>query len=132
MGRRNPKQPAPEPSTPIRPLTKARFAALDKILGPGKRYRIAKTACLHRRHVSRVIQGYNRASFEAMTRIADAAGIGLDDLRAYIATVRLKREQAEARREREATKMAIKATAKTTAAKTTAAKITATNEVAAS
>jgi len=69
----------------IRTLTAAEFEQLDQRLGKGKRYGIAKAAGLTCRHVARVLQGKNAASMEAASWIADAAGVGLDEMRAYIA-----------------------------------------------
>ena len=72
-------------TSPVRELTAAEFKQLDERLGKGKRYGIAKAAGLTNRHVTRVLQGKNNASMEAASWIADAARVGLDEMRAYIA-----------------------------------------------
>jgi transcriptional regulator with XRE-family HTH domain len=64
---------------------------LGRLLGPGNYRRIARGAGLTHQHVSRVLRGQRGASLAAASRIADAAGVTLDDLRFYLEDLPLAR-----------------------------------------
>lgn len=60
---------------------------LTHILGPGNYRRLARVVGVTHGHVSRVLRGRIGASFDVAQRIADAAGITVDELRAHIDAV---------------------------------------------
>jgi transcriptional regulator with XRE-family HTH domain len=56
-------------------------------LGPGNYHYLSRTTRLSRSHLTRVLRGKvgtEGVSLDAAARIADAAGVTLDELRAYI------------------------------------------------
>lgn len=59
-------------------------------LNEGNYGRIARKAGLHPSHVSRVVRGVRGVSMRIAERIADAAGVTLDDLRRHIVASKAK------------------------------------------
>jgi transcriptional regulator with XRE-family HTH domain len=98
MGRRTPgivplaeESQSPPEENPTLPMTPPDpIVALSPILGKGNWLRLSQKTGLSRKHVSYVLQGKSPFSFEIAQRIADAAGIGLDELREYIDIVKVE------------------------------------------
>lgn len=59
---------------------------VEKRLGPGNFRPIAKKARLTNGYVGRALKGLRGMSFHVAKRIADAAGVSLDELHAYLMT----------------------------------------------
>lgn len=57
-------------------------------LGTGNYSELARRTGLTPQHVSRVLRGVSGISFWTATRIADAAGVSMNDLRVFIAPFR--------------------------------------------
>jgi hypothetical protein len=66
-------------------------------LGPGNYRRIALRAGLSNFHVSRVLRGSRGCSFDIACRIADAAGVTMDDLRRWVAPTASQRRTRKTR-----------------------------------
>jgi transcriptional regulator with XRE-family HTH domain len=59
-------------------------STVARAIGPGNYHRLARATGYTPQHVSRVLRGKVGASFVAANRIANAAGVTLDELYAYI------------------------------------------------
>ena len=57
---------------------------VERLLGPGNYRRIARKAKLSPQHVGRLLKGKRGASFHVAARVAQAAGVTLDALYAFI------------------------------------------------
>lgn len=58
------------------------------LLSPGNFSRIARGAGYRQQHVSRLLRGLSGCSFDAAIKIAQVAGVTMDELRDYIVTQR--------------------------------------------
>lgn len=61
-----------------------RSRRLHQKLGPGNFYRIARRSKTSQQHVSRVLRGMRGVSLRVAARLADAAGVTIDELWEYI------------------------------------------------
>lgn len=68
-----------------KPVVRSR-SQLDSLLGPGNYGRIARLSGTSPEHVSRVCRGLRGTSLIAAHRIAEAAGVTLDELYRYVST----------------------------------------------
>ncbi len=67
-----------------RAVTVSNERRVAKLLGPGNYRRIARSAKLSPQHVARILRGLRGASFHVAARVAQSAGVTLDQLHAYI------------------------------------------------
>ncbi len=67
---------------------------LDSILGSGNYRRIAKGVGVYPQHVSRFLKGRTGASWDVACRIADVAGVTMNQLREYRNSQQVKEKAA--------------------------------------
>ena len=76
-------------TTQSRPVSEDHLDQEGHPLGPGNYHCLSRTTGLSRSHLTRVLRGKvgtEGVSLDAAARIADAAGVTLDELRGYIET----------------------------------------------